>query len=133
MTVETVQPNRGATVPDVVAVGKEQVSRVEWLAKQGINPDDRINLKKLSHMRYQHPDLDEIQTFMIGISFLPCHSVPERSLTVTDFGMQVAQRTDDEVWFKGYGSDQYVYYARKGPKQFLGGSFEAKSQADFDR
>lgn len=69
MTAESVQPNRGATVPDVVAVGKEQVSRAEWLAKQGINPDDRINLKKLSHMRYQHPDLDEIQTFMIGMSF----------------------------------------------------------------
>lgn len=69
MAVESVQPNRGATVPDVVAVGKEQVSRAEWLAKQGINPDDRIHLKKLSHMRYQHPDLDEIQTFMIGMSF----------------------------------------------------------------
>lgn len=69
MTAEPVQPNRGATVPDVVAVGKEQVSRAEWLAKQGINPDDRIQLKKLSHMRYQHPDLDEIQTFMIGMFY----------------------------------------------------------------
>lgn len=74
MTAEPVQPNRGATVPDVVAVGKEQVSRAEWLAKQGINPEDRIQLKKLSHMRYQHPDLDQIQAFMIGTfcSFLSC-------------------------------------------------------------
>jgi hypothetical protein len=50
-----------------------------------------------------------------------------------DFGMQVAKSADDEIWFKGYGSDQYVYYARKGPKQFLGGTFEAQSQEDFDR
>lgn len=71
MTAETVQPNRGATVPDVVAVGKEQVSRAEWLAKQGIKTEYRINLKKLSHMRYQHPNLDEIQTFMIGMFFSP--------------------------------------------------------------
>ncbi|KAJ5918025.1 Glyoxalase/Bleomycin resistance protein/Dihydroxybiphenyl dioxygenase [Penicillium verhagenii] len=61
-----VQPNRGASVPDVVAVGDQNASQVEWLAKQQINIEDRINLKKLSHMRYQHPDLEEIQTFMIG-------------------------------------------------------------------
>lgn len=67
MTAETVQPNRGATVPDVVAMGKEQVSRAEWLEKQGIKIENRINLRKLSHMRYQHPNLDEIQTFMIGM------------------------------------------------------------------
>ena len=74
MTAEIVQPNRGATVPDVVAVGKEQVSRAEWLEKQGIKTEDRINLKKLSHMRYQHPNLDEIQTFMIGMSY-PLHCI----------------------------------------------------------
>jgi hypothetical protein len=68
MPAEIVQPSRGATVPDVVAVGKEQVSRAEWLEKQGIKTENRINLKKLSHMRYQHPNLDEIQTFMIGMS-----------------------------------------------------------------
>jgi hypothetical protein len=133
MTTEPIQPSRGATVPDVVAVGKEQVSRAEWLAKQGINPDDRIQLKKLSHMRYQHPDLDEILTFMIGKSCSSSQTPSKVILICVDFGMQIAQRTDDEIWFKGYGSDQYVYYARKGPKQFLGGTFEAQSQEDFDR
>ena len=47
--------------------------------------------------------------------------------------MQIAEKTEDEIWFKGYGSDHYVYHASKGPKQFLGGAFEAQSQEDFDR
>jgi hypothetical protein len=38
--------------------------------------------------------------------------------------MSVAKRTDSEVWYRGYGEDQYVYYARKGPKQYLGGTFQ---------
>ncbi|KAL4770007.1 Glyoxalase/Bleomycin resistance protein/Dihydroxybiphenyl dioxygenase [Aspergillus nidulans var. acristatus] len=57
-------------------------------------------------MRYQHSDIDEITTFL------------------QDFGMSVAKRTDSEVWYRGYGEDQYVYYARKGPKQYLGGTFQ---------
>ncbi|KAJ5083004.1 hypothetical protein N7532_012047 [Penicillium argentinense] len=61
-------PNHGATVPDFVAVGKEKESQYDWLKKQNINRNERIQLKKLSHMRYQHPDLDEINTFMIGMS-----------------------------------------------------------------
>ncbi|KAJ5733558.1 Glyoxalase/Bleomycin resistance protein/Dihydroxybiphenyl dioxygenase [Penicillium malachiteum] len=115
MTRETVQPNRGGSVPDILAVGEGNESQAEWLAKQNINTKDRVNLTKLSHMRYQHPDLEEIQVFMI------------------DFGMQIAKKTEEEIWFKGYGPDQYVYYARKGPKKFLGGTFEAQSEEDFDK
>lgn len=47
--------------------------------------------------------------------------------------MEVVQRTDDEVWYRGYGADQYVYYARKGPKKFLGGTFEVESYSDLER
>jgi hypothetical protein len=35
--------------------------------------------------------------------------------------------TETEAWYRGYSSDQYVYYARKGPKAFLGGAFEVES------
>ncbi|KAJ5606573.1 Glyoxalase/Bleomycin resistance protein/Dihydroxybiphenyl dioxygenase [Penicillium lagena] len=115
MTAPAVKPNRGATVPDVVAVGDAQESQSSWLNKQNINPKTRINLEKLSHMRYQHPNLDEISQFML------------------DFGMQIVKQTENEIWYRGYGSDHYVYYARKGPKQFLGGVFEAQTQEDFDR
>lgn len=47
--------------------------------------------------------------------------------------MQVAHKTDTEIWFRGYGEDQYVYYARKGPKKFLGGTFQVESYQDLER
>ena len=66
-------------------------------------------------MRYQHPNLDEITVFL------------------RDFGMAVAHKTDTERWFKGYGDDQYVYYACRGPKKFLGGCFEVASFAELEK
>jgi hypothetical protein len=66
-------------------------------------------------MRYQHPDLDEITTFL------------------RDFGMNVAHKTEDKRWFSGYGTDQYVYYAQQGPKEFLGGTFEVESYAELEK
>ncbi|PGH18987.1 hypothetical protein AJ79_00020 [Helicocarpus griseus UAMH5409] len=66
-------------------------------------------------MRYQHPGLDEITQFL------------------QDFGMHVAKKTDTKVWYRGYGPDQYIYYAQKGPKKFLGGTFEVESYAELER
>ena len=54
-------------------------------------------------------------------------------LTYTDFGMQVVKQTDEQVWYRGYGPDPYVYYARKGPKAFLGGTFEVESYGDLEK
>lgn len=51
---------------------------------------------------------------------------------IPDFGMTVAKRTEDEVWYRGYGEDQYVYYARKGTKEFLGGTFVVESYGDLE-
>jgi hypothetical protein len=64
--MDKIKPNHGASVPDVVAVGESSVSQAEWLAEQQIDTKQRVNLKKLSHMRYQHPNLEEIQEFMLG-------------------------------------------------------------------
>ena len=47
--------------------------------------------------------------------------------------MTVAKRTDQEIWYRGYGEDQYVYYARKGPKEFLGGAFTVESYEDLEK
>jgi hypothetical protein len=47
--------------------------------------------------------------------------------------MLVVKRTEEEAWYAGYGPDQYVYYARKGPKKFLGGTFAAESYADLEK
>ncbi|KAL2855154.1 Glyoxalase/Bleomycin resistance protein/Dihydroxybiphenyl dioxygenase [Aspergillus pseudodeflectus] len=86
-----------------------------WKERSKIDTKNQIRLVKLSHMRYQHPDLEEITIFL------------------QDFGMTVAKRTGSEIWYKGYGTDQYVYYARKGPKEFLGGAFEVESYQDLER
>jgi len=66
-------------------------------------------------MRYQHPDLAEITTFL------------------RDFGMSVAGKAEGKRWFKGYGTDQYVYYAQEGEKKFLGGTFEVESYAELEK
>lgn len=69
--------NMGTAASDVAAAGKDSVSQAAWLEERLINPADRISLKKLSHMCYQHPNLDEITQFLIGTSIywqtlLPC-------------------------------------------------------------
>ena len=47
--------------------------------------------------------------------------------------MRGVQRSDTERWYRGYGPDQYVYYAREGPKAFLGGAFRVESEEDLER
>lgn len=87
----------------------------QWQAEQGIDRDAQIKLTKLVHMRYQHPNLDEITVFL------------------RDFGMTIAHKTDTARWFKGYGDDQYVYYATQGPKKFMGGCFEVASYGELEK
>ncbi|PWY75028.1 Glyoxalase/Bleomycin resistance protein/Dihydroxybiphenyl dioxygenase [Aspergillus heteromorphus CBS 117.55] len=111
-TFEETTRLHGASVLDVTAKGPEQESVTSWRERSGINRDTQIHLVKLAHMRYQHPDLDELTTFM------------------KDFGTQVAKITEDQIWYRGYGTDAYVYYARKGPRAFLGGTFEVESYQD---
>jgi hypothetical protein len=47
--------------------------------------------------------------------------------------MHVTKKGDNERWFRGYGPDQYVYYARQGPKKFLGGAFEVESREELEK
>jgi len=109
------KPNQGASVPDQQAIGARSESLADWRRRRGIDTATQIKLVKLVHMRYQHPDLNVIARFL------------------RDFGMVAEKATSDEVWFRGYGPDQYVYYARRGEKMFLGGTFEVETRADLDR
>jgi hypothetical protein len=99
-------------VPDTEAIGPNGQSIAEWRQERGIDPAQQIHAVKLVHMRYQHPDLKSIRTFL------------------HDFGMRTVKETEDRVWFQGYGVDQYVYYAQQGPKKFLGGTFEVETYDD---
>ena len=59
--------NHGASVPDIVAIGPERENITDWQQRCTINRSKQIRLVKLAHMRYQHPDLDQITTFLQGI------------------------------------------------------------------
>lgn len=47
--------------------------------------------------------------------------------------MSVAAKAEGKRWFKGYGSDQYVYYAQSGENKFLGGCFEVAGWSDLEK
>ena len=47
--------------------------------------------------------------------------------------MHVANKTEDKIWYRGYGPDAYVYYAQKGPKKYLGGTFQVESHTDLEK
>jgi hypothetical protein len=66
-----VRPNHGASVPDIVAIGSEQENVMQWQERCGIKKENQIRLVKLAHMRYQHPDLDQITTFLEGMVKTP--------------------------------------------------------------
>jgi hypothetical protein len=63
-------PNRGHSVPDIQAISPNRESISAWQARKGIDPSQQIRLIKLAHMRYQHPDLAQITTFLRGSSLL---------------------------------------------------------------
>ncbi|KAE8154285.1 Glyoxalase/Bleomycin resistance protein/Dihydroxybiphenyl dioxygenase [Aspergillus avenaceus] len=98
-----------------MAMGSERESIAAWRARCNIDTSKQIRLVKLAHMRYQHPDLNEITAFL------------------QDFGLRVVKKTADEAWFRGYGTDPYVYYARRGEKKFLGGTFEVESYGELEK
>ncbi|PSN66882.1 putative 2,3-dihydroxybiphenyl-1,2-dioxygenase or glyoxalase/bleomycin resistance protein-like protein [Corynespora cassiicola Philippines] len=108
-------PNRGSSLPQEQAIPDVRKPLRQWQAERNIDRDAQIKLRRLVHMRYQHPDLAEITTFL------------------RDFGMSVAKKTETQRWFKGYGKDQYVYYAQQGEKKFLGGTFEVESFAELEK
>lgn len=61
-------PNRGASVPDFKAVaGNSTESQEAWRKARGIDRSKQVKIVKLSHMRYQHPDMNVITTFLRGM------------------------------------------------------------------
>lgn len=113
-----IAPNAGSSIPDSDRKADEKTEALaEWRKRNGIDASKHVKLVKVAHMRYQHPDIPTITKFL------------------KDFGMHIVkQEGEEKVWFRGYGTDQYVYYAQKGPeKKFLGGAFEVESYADLEK
>lgn len=61
-------PNRGASVPDTQDAGEDSKPQSTWISEEGIDKSQWVRLKKLSHMRYQHEDLNQISVFLKGRS-----------------------------------------------------------------
>ncbi|KAL9108107.1 MAG: hypothetical protein Q9227_007082 [Pyrenula ochraceoflavens] len=61
-------PNRGSSVPDTIALGPDYETQDEWRRSMGIDKAAQVKIVKLSHMRYQHEDLEKITTFLQGVS-----------------------------------------------------------------
>ena len=83
--------------------------------------NNRITLTRLSHVVYQHPDIEVFKSFASDFGFEKTDIQPEK----------------DAVLFRGYGKDQYVYVAHQAPagesKKFIGGGFVAQSREDFEK
>jgi hypothetical protein len=81
---EKQKPNSGASVPDITANGDQLESQAAWLKERKIDVDGRIQLTKLSHVRYQHPNLDEISQFLSGASSRTTFSSREKQTNPTE-------------------------------------------------
>ena len=149
---------RGSAVPDVDAVGPEQQSQSDWRSQNNIDVSKQIKLVRVSHMRYQHPDLDEITTFLQGwdaryaqtqsawltVGFPRfwhecCQANRYRGMVLRIRARSVClcvelltpkteERSEEEV-LTVYATD----YAKKGPKKFLGGAYLVESYQDLER
>jgi hypothetical protein len=82
------------------------------------NDASKVQLARISHVYFEHPDLEKFREF------------------AKDFGLVEAQVTKDRVYFRGYGKDPYVYVASRskdGKPRFLGPAFVASSEEDFEK
>lgn len=79
----------------------------------------KIHLTRLSHVIYEHSDLQVWRSF------------------AEDFGLkEVPEQSDEQtIYYYGYGKDPYVYVAhpasQPGEKKFIGAGFCARSEGDF--
>ena len=82
------------------------------------NSPSKIQLERIAHVYYEHPDLDAFHQFAL------------------DFGLVEAFRDNDHILYRGYGVDPYCYVARRASTKspaFGGAAWIAQSQADFDK
>jgi hypothetical protein len=82
------------------------------------NSPDKVQLTSLGHVYFEHPDLEQFDSFAI------------------DFGFVVERREEGRVFYRGYGEHPFIYVASQSPgnrPHFKGPAFVAKSQEEFDK
>lgn len=78
----------------------------------------KIQLDRLAHVHYLHPDLDKIHKFLL------------------DFGFEVVEETPTKKYYHGFGSQPYLYIAEASPdgkRHFAGGAWVVNSLEDLER
>ena len=79
-------------------------------------PPALVKARELAFLRFEVPDLDATESFML------------------DFGMQRTERTAERLVMRGTGSSPCIYAATRGPKaRFVGSAFTVPAGTDLDR
>lgn len=76
---------------------------------------NKIYLERLLYTHYQHPNLEAAQRFF------------------EDFGLSVACKNSEKIYFRGFGDSPYVYIAEQSPddrRHFIGGGWVVASRSD---
>lgn len=76
---------------------------------------NKIHFERLLFTQYQHPDLEKAKRFF------------------EDFGLVVANKSNDKIYFRGFGDSPYVYIAEQSPddrRHFIGGGWVVASRDD---
>ena len=77
--------------------------------------DPITRVKRLSYVRSEAPDLGVAQTFL------------------AEFGLEVAARTDDAIFYRGTDGDPPCYVLTRGQGGFTTIGFEVDALADLER
>jgi catechol 2,3-dioxygenase-like lactoylglutathione lyase family enzyme len=64
----------------------------------------KIKLMRIAHVHYTHKNLDAAHQFLL------------------DFGLSPTKRSDDTIYYRGYGTEPFVYCATKGEEDKFGGA-----------
>ncbi|KAF9768974.1 hypothetical protein IL306_013675 [Fusarium sp. DS 682] len=79
--------------------------------------DPRIRLLQTAFVTYYHADLNNARKFL------------------ADFGLEIAEDRGDVVFYRGYGSEPFVYVARQaqGDSKFGGAAYEVETRRELER
>lgn len=75
-----------------------------------------IKLLRTAFVVYQHVDLVNAKKFCL------------------DFGFQIAHETQDEIYFRGYGCEPFIYHLKRGSKAaFVSAAYVVESFSELER
>lgn len=77
---------------------------------------ERISLNRIAHVYYTHKNLEKAHEFLL------------------DFGFSIVKATDDQIYYRGYGTEPFLYCATRGAEDAFGGAgFVVDSMEDLER